>query len=721
MTGYVGWNEALCDWFFRPDLAGQPAYLCCDASVPAAVAQWQGWSLIDPLADLLSAVRPRVGAPEPLDPWVQEAIRWRKAGSIGTPPWVAVLAVTVLAACVGDESDGDLTVHDGAYYRPLRQLLGMPAGARPSAFDNDVQMLWTFLREWLEDHLHGARGRPTASASRRLPNVGWALSQTLLSAAERTRLPEFFRAIGAGPGEDVAPWVLLACYVRWAPRHGGQAARIAAGDRESPVAALVAGVLHQSLLAWDGRYSRDERGRTTLPLLLAYHSGRGLLRLVTRTPAGMSGWTLTLDDGEVRLGVPQELVLLAGDAAAALAGRSVIGRLGPEEAAGHDVPVDLQMRLSRQDVHVLVSNVELAMWVEAGTASFGRQHVVIARDHLARAVETAMTDLGGSHTVRLTRIRLPAGWLAYQKFEPTCLAELPENLTALLPSGVQLAHLSGGLPIDVRSRVWLTSGPPDVVLPDIAGTPVGTLRLDHLVLPWPADGRLRLHEHALAAGTHELAVAGRNLGFALVDEAVDQNGRGDVRLTVDRRPVKHTFNSSLAATAGLSGPAASTPVPIEVTVCGASVSAASRDDRLLAPPVRPQIQLGGRYYALGTPGQAARLHPVAPAWLGQLRPPLYPRDADLQTALAEVGFRPHWLLHVPAQGPRTVMSLQGLDHATHPAQGGPPHSGAGDWRRVVRDLDLAEVPADQQPAWQAWLDQDNAPAAPPASMAGRRA
>lgn len=165
---------------------------------------------------------------------------------------------------------------------------------------------------------------------------------------------------------------------------------------------------------------------------------------------------------------------------------------------------------------------------------------------------------------------------------------------------------------------------------------------------------------------------------------------------------------------------------VEVTVCGACVSAPDPDERLLAPPARRHIQLGGRYYALGSPGQAAQLHPVAPAWLRQLDPPLYSREADLQTALSEVGFCPSWLLHVPAHGPRTVSSLQDLGQAAQPAAGGPAQTGPvksdpAAWRQAVQDLDLAQAPAGQQAAWQAWLDQDHAPGAEsPLSAAGGR-
>lgn len=544
MATYMQWNDALCEWFFRPDLAGQPVYLSCDPSVPTTVAQAQGWELADPLEDLLAAVRAGRGNTEPLDPWVRQASRWRGAGSRGNPPWVAILAVTVLAASGGGRDETGPVLHDRAYYRPLRQLLGLPAGPQPRAFDNDVCMLWTFLRQWLEDDLHGARGRPTARASKHLPNVGWALSQTVLSSAERARLPQFFQAIGARPAEDIAGGVLLACYLRWAVRHPGQGARLATEDRSSPAAQMLAGVLHQSLLSWDGG-SRDERGRVTLPLLLAYYSARGVLQLASRVPPGLDHRLVQIDGQTVALGAPQECLLLPGDAAAALAGQAITGRVAPSDPRGSatDGPA-LTMKLALADVHVLAADAELGMWVEAGAASFGEEHVVVVRDHAAPAAEQAMTALGGGAS-RLTRVRLPGGWRAYQRFEPTRPAEVAGNLTPLLPSGAQLAQLTGGLPVSARSRVWLTGGPPDVVLPELQDCQERTVRLNGQELPWPRAGRLRLAEQALSAGAYEMAVAGRLLRFSLVDEAADQDGRGDVRLTVDRRPVRHTFTATV--------------------------------------------------------------------------------------------------------------------------------------------------------------------------------
>jgi hypothetical protein len=716
MATYMQWNDALCDWFFRPDLADQDVYLSCDSSVPATVAQAQGWLLADPLEDMLSAVRARTGAREPLDPWVREAVAWRRAGSDGNPPWVAVLAVTVLAAAGGGHTEGVPVLHERAYYRPLRRLLGLPEGSRPHGFDNDVRMLWKYLREWLEDDLSGARGRCTASPTEHLPNVGWALSQTLLGSAERAQLPEFFQAIGARPAEEIPADVLLACYLRWAVRHHGHRDRLATLDRGSPAAGMLAGVLHQSLLTWDG-CSRDERGRATLPLLLAYDHSRAVLRLVSRVPVGLDHRSLVIEGQTVLLGAPQEYLLLPSDPAKTLAGHTISGRLVVDGPAGCAEGTALQMKLPAVDVHVLAFNVELGMSVEVGATSFGQEHVVIVRESVAPAAEKAIADLGGD-VVRLTRLRVPSGWCAYRLFEPARLAEVPGNLTPLLPGVAELAHLGGGLPIDLRSRIWLTGAPPDVVLPDLEDLREQAVRLNGEDLPWPTTGRLRLYEHGLVAGAHELSVAGRVLRFTLVDEAVDQDGRGDVRLTVDRRPIRHSFTPSLAAPTGAdtSGGADSRVVQVQIAVCGACVTAAGEDDRLLAPPPRRQIRVGGCYYVLGVPGQAARLHPVVPAWLSRLNPPLYSRDTDLESALSGLSFPARWLLHIPVCGQHRVTRL---DHVTaDPGAniGKPPDAGPAVWQRVAEHLDLVQAPAAEQASWQAWLDRARQLATPDTSL-----
>ncbi|SNS38915.1 hypothetical protein SAMN06893096_103497 [Geodermatophilus pulveris] len=718
------WSDALCDWFYRPELAGQPAYLFCDPSVPSMIAEANGWALPDPLADLLSAVRSRVAASEPLGPWLRQAHRWRREGRVGNPPWVAVLAVTVLAASGGGRDDG-LLIHERAYYKPLRRLFGLPQGAQPPDFDNDVRMLWTFLREWLDDDLGGSRGLSTASAPKHLCNVGWALSQTVLTPAERSRLPEFFRLIGALPGEDIAPAVLLASYQRWASRRGGLGASPPELDRSSAIREVLAAVLHQSLLAWDGR-PRDERGRVTLPLLLGYYSARGEMRLASRAVPGLGHRRLAIGDQEITLGAPDEQIVVPGDPASALEGQPIRGMLAASEQDPAAGAREIEMRLPSTDLHVLASSAELAMWVEVGAASFDHEHVVIVRERVAREAERAMAALGGSATP-LTRIRLPAGWYAYHRFEPTRLANVDPKLGGLVPSRAELAQLSGGLPIELRNRIWLTAGPPDVALPDLVERQESqVLRLDGNELPWPADSRLRLREHGLRAGLHELIVAGRTMRFTLVDEAVDQSGHGDLELTVDRRAMGHRFpgRSRMSDDGNRLGDRSTAAVPVEVTLCGAELTTADGGKDVAPLPRHWHLRIGGLYFVLGGPGQAARLQPSAPSWLMDTEPRLYPRDADLDTALSGLPFSPRWLLHVPPRQPPTVLDIAGVSPAPSQAPGRPTlETGPSVWQLALKHLDSVAAPGLRaQSAWRAWIHEAAALCGtqpPPGVMVGR--
>ena len=723
MVSYREWNDRLCDWFFRPDQHGQPVYLCCDSFVLVDVADAEGWLLADPVHDLLAVVRSRVGNAEPLDPWVREAVAWRRDGSHGSPPWVAILAVTVLAAAGGGPESGPV-VGDRAYYAPLRRLLGLPPGGCPRGFDSDIGMLWRYLREWLDEHLQGRRGHSTAVASARLPNVGWALSQTVLTSAERARLPGFFRAIGAEPGEHIRPDVLVACYLQWAARHSTLGERLARFERGSPAAGLLAGVLHQLLLAWDGR-SRDERGRTTLPLLLTYYSRDGALRLATRVAPGFEDRSVVVGGAAVQLGPLDELVPLAGDPTEALMGRSLLGHLGTAGPRTDLAAPTFAMRLAATDVHVLATNAQLGMWAEVSGASFDQEHVLVVRSALASAAEEAMAALG-SAVVRLSRARLPEGWCAYHRFEPTRPAVVAERLSPLQPAAAQLVHLTGGLPVDLRARVWLTGGEPDLALPDVGDRMGQVLQLDETELELPASGPLHLRGRSLATGPHELACAGRALRFTLVDEAVEQGGHGDTRRTVDRRPGQQTLRVIIEP----GGPSTDRPdtgerrAPVEVAVCGASVSTPGRSGDPLAPAARHRLLAGGCYYVLGAPAQAARVRPTAPGWLTRLTPPLYSRDADLEACLAGLKFLARWLVYVPARGQVTVADVSGVGLDPSPPPVGQPEADAVPWSQVVPYLEEARVDgADQHGSWREFLQAARRSAAPPlltAPTTGRR-
>jgi hypothetical protein len=160
------WNRALRSWFFRPDLAGRPAYLAVDKESLTEIACEWAPEVADATESLCRAVRWRVNSDAPLGWWISTAVRWRLAGYQSDPPFLSILAVTVLAATIVDD------VNDRSYYRRLNALLGLPAVTMPRYFDSDVQQLWTYLNEWLTDVRHGQLGTATATNVGGLANVG---------------------------------------------------------------------------------------------------------------------------------------------------------------------------------------------------------------------------------------------------------------------------------------------------------------------------------------------------------------------------------------------------------------------------------------------------------------------------------------------------------------------------------------------------------------------
>jgi hypothetical protein len=240
-------------FFFRPEMANRPVYLCIDRSVLARVAADNGFPADDPVASLTAAVRRHVPGEPPLRWWVDAAFQWRRSGRSGTPPFVAALAVTVLAATASDDG-----ANIRSYYRTLRALLGLPPGVdAPKEFDSDIQQLWTWLREWLDDHEAGALGRATATKAAGWANVGWAISQTVLSPLDRAKLPLFFTAIGAQAGQRADGELLATQLTSWAAGNVQLSSRLTRALADRTLRALLAQTLAGELALWDGQLSSN--------------------------------------------------------------------------------------------------------------------------------------------------------------------------------------------------------------------------------------------------------------------------------------------------------------------------------------------------------------------------------------------------------------------------------------------------------------------------------
>lgn len=94
----AAWNAALAGRFYRKEFANRPVFLCVDEETLATIGRDEGLAGDDAAQVLARAVRQRVHANDPLDAWTHDALVWRRSGFTGPPPFLSVLAVTVLAA-----------------------------------------------------------------------------------------------------------------------------------------------------------------------------------------------------------------------------------------------------------------------------------------------------------------------------------------------------------------------------------------------------------------------------------------------------------------------------------------------------------------------------------------------------------------------------------------------------------------------------------------------
>ena len=685
------WNRALRSWFFRPDLAGRPAYLAVDEETLSAIARECDLDVADATASLSDAVRYRVSSHAPLRWWVNEAVRWRSAGSESDPPFLTVLAITVLAATIVDQ------VNDRSYYRRLNGLLGLPGNIMPRDFDSDIQQLWTNLNEWLTDVCHGQLGMATASNVGGLANVGWAESQALLRPTDRAKLPLFFTALGVQPGQLVDGDLLVRRLRSWSVGHVFSR-RLAAVLQDARLSELLAAALHSELAHWDGTL-RDEVGRVVLKLLLALHERSGQLQVAVQVPEQLAGtsWQLGSPETPIRLGFGGELQLVSISVTSQLLDGLPLhaefdGSAVPGSGAQAKAPLPaLTLVMPRRDVHLLCPDDRLARWVEVPAALLHRPHLVLARAEIAAAAIDAIKRLGGdAQPVR--RIHSPTGWATY-RFTPVRPQVIDGPLAVLSPRGNELSALDGGLPLSKRRRIYLTSGAPDLVL-DLQ-EPFGLVTVDNTEAIPDSAGCLRLAGLGLSLGRHSVSVGGVHYHLILVDEFAD-------------RPRDTTFSFAfdllrndgrVVGTVPAGVTAAARHGPSDVTVSGAAIRNSPTAAAFAPLPRPPRSRAGGQHFVLGRPGQVAAIRVYPPRWFRSLPVNLAPHLVDAAPALKEVPFPPAWLLRV-SQGGIAVSAI----HAGLEAHSGQPDNEIASnlWSDVLPYIADAVPDADDVAAWSAW-------------------
>ncbi|WHY03395.1 hypothetical protein [Neobacillus sp. DY30] len=201
LINYDSWNKILCEHFFNKKNEKKIVYLYVNENLIKKLGAKLGISGDDAMSSFCKSVR-SFGRNEP-DLVFEKAYiwgrKWFNQGIIGYPPFIAVLALTVLAATKmkGNREKG---IGAGNYYLRLRGLLELKGEGRPFYFEK-TKILWSYLTSWQKEN----KGRFGYTNVFRYgqPYVGYPMSQCLVKDADRQLLYEFFYWAGLRPGLKV--------------------------------------------------------------------------------------------------------------------------------------------------------------------------------------------------------------------------------------------------------------------------------------------------------------------------------------------------------------------------------------------------------------------------------------------------------------------------------------------------------------------------------------
>jgi hypothetical protein len=636
MEGCEGWNSALAERYFSLGEAGKPVYLSVDDDALADIAQslGDGAQGADSLA---SAVRRTLRGGDSI--FVDHLVRrteWRKKGCTGPPPFLALLALCVLAAS-RMARDPEKRIERNAFYPQLNPLLNRPQfGGMPPGFEQ-VDDLWKDLRRWLDDDLGGARGTATASTHRTLTHIGWPISQCLLREADRRRLTEFFRALGLEPHTEIDAdqlWALLRNWAREGCGLSDQALRLikTAGPE---IGDQIAEIVKNEFEVWEGELlDAQGRRRGVIALVLEISQGgrRILAKLVPRRPDGFPDegrWQLTggADVDLVRAGDAWYQPLQLEPSRAVLA--DGISMTSGGFALAYEPAAVIPLRAS----------LGVGAWASVRQATAIEEHCVVTTETLLPLVREFLMRYAENGWRVLDRAgNLPNGWRVIERVRITrAVPEAADVLRRLAPRLHTATRLDGGL--QVAPKQYLTGGEPDLWITVERGERA-SFELDGRALA-VSEGVLDLKLSALrpplAEGNHEILAGGIRRHFSTFPgfPVSIPAGAGSLGHILEGQGV-YRASSADAEELPTGGPRRG-----QVFVCGASTQGRPDD---LPEPVQPPVLVPAGfqiYTVLGArPGDVLTLlPPVQPRWL---------REIGLHTRWQcfdqPVPFEPQWLV-----------------------------------------------------------------------------
>lgn len=481
----------------------------------------------DPVESLTRAVRDRLnfGSGNPYRTLNGDLQRWSYSDRTQPPPWLPLLAVTVLAA-TRMRSDG--TASASAYYLRLAQLLH-----RPEDFldQTELQRLltdgfpsvvvaWERLHEWISLHSNEV-GVSTIQSHPRWNRIGYPLSQALIRASDRDRLTSFFEAVGTYRLPTLSDDALLKGLTVWAsrPRGFSEAFR---HSLHRPEDATPFGRAISALAArWNGLVAL-EGGRRKLQIRLLIDLDSWSCKRVVRLVEGLDKDSFDLPNGKT--------VHLARPAY----GDYYRSSLDLAQAMSLDVRYRIQGNAAtlvqeRKHVWALREDLSSGCWVSESRLEPYRAHVLVVHSSLAAEFEDALREVADDGWCRLKqKTLLIPGYAIFtdvilsdeSRFE-LASATLPNIvMVGLRPEPPPVPVLTNGLPVAgiLGRNHYLLGGEPNLMLPVGGGSRSVETSLDGVAQKPPLSATgfpIPLHTQRLEEGLHEITADGVTLPFYL--------------------------------------------------------------------------------------------------------------------------------------------------------------------------------------------------------------
>ncbi len=477
------WNRAVVAVVYTTEKAGLPVYLDMDEEILREIASAAGYEGPDPQRALCEAVRETLD----LRPWgdvfkahVKRLGAWRRAArrrapgeDLDAPPVLPLLALLALAA---EKMGADADFAQHAYYPRLYKLLGADTPHAQARVQEEYRAcgedLWGSLNQWLE-LLDGALGTPTAYALS-FRYVGLPMSQALVRATDRRKLPDLFRLFGLAPGMQVAASDMVRLLEAWVtqdPSPVGNHFKHAFSNVHAKE--RIAEVVSLELLSWDGTNPEG--------------SVHGSVATSVRLVAGLR----SLPVPALELGLQAHFAGVDGPATVRITSAvgeapelgfepSSAGWLTARGLAGVDIGSMLNGVLVLEEQETSATSTRrprglvtlrrdefLGTFAEVERVQLGEDFLLLVRDEkrLAAKVEDALSQVARPGHTRVNALPgLPSGWVIFRDVQIMAVksGDLGAALNPLVPIVTSQLSLSEGLKLPGRIRKFSSLDPPEI-------------------------------------------------------------------------------------------------------------------------------------------------------------------------------------------------------------------------------------------------------------------